>query len=121
MSPYLQLPFSLQFLHISYLRRLTTGYGAVAADEPDDVLSELELASIPYFAYAVATASFFSLSREELVPERDWEEGLPKLCSPKGYFSIRFSFLSAWIGDFFFIWYDVRLFPFPRVFDEDCY
>ena len=50
LSPYLQLPFSLQFLHISYLRRLTTGYGAVAADEPDDVLSELELASKPDFA-----------------------------------------------------------------------
>ena len=39
-----------KFQHISYLRRLTTGYEAVAADEPDDVLSELELASKPDFA-----------------------------------------------------------------------
>ena len=121
LSPYLQLPFSLQFLHISYLRRLTTGYGAVAAVELDDVLSKLELASTPpYFACAIATPSFFSLSREELVPERDWEEGLPKLCSAKGCFSIRFSFLTVCvIGDFFLIWYEVRLFPFPP--REDCY
>ena len=35
LSPYLQVPFSLQFLHISYLRRRTTGY-----DDVDEVLSE---------------------------------------------------------------------------------
>ena len=58
LSPYLQLPFSRQFLHISYLRRLTTGWETVAADEPYDDLSELELFSEPFFAWAVAVASF---------------------------------------------------------------
>ena len=83
-SLYLQFPFSLQFLHISYLRRLIT-VEAVADDEPaDDVLSELELFSEPTTAPVTFPRSFgFSLSRE-LFPERDCEEGLPKLCSARG-------------------------------------
>lgn len=84
LSPYLQLPFSRQFLHISYLRRFTTVV-AVAVDEPtDDVLSELELFSEPATAPIIFPRSFgFSLS-SELFPERDCEEGLPKLCSARG-------------------------------------
>ena len=100
LSPYLHWPFSLQFLHISYLRRRTTGYGvAVAAaavvplESCDEFLSTLEFVVAPATARddepPCFTSSFFSegvaLSREEFVPLSDWDEGFPKLCSPSGY------------------------------------
>ena len=91
LSPYLHWPFSRQFLHISYFSRRTTGWGAAVAAaaavplEPwDEFLSVLD----ELFGAAALPEVFrrgAALSREELVPPlSDWEEGLPKLCSPSG-------------------------------------
>lgn len=62
-SPYLQEPFSLQFLHISYLRRRTTGW-----DDYDEVLSE----SVPATDfYPWDSLTLFSVEEREPLPERD--------------------------------------------------
>ena len=113
LSPYLQLPFSRQFLHISYLRRLTTGWGAavtVEVEPCDEVLSELELFNDA--AWFTATTVLFWLSDDELLQlealppdESDCDDGFPKLCSPRG---CRLSLVSVlvvvagFVGDAFF-------------------
>ena len=79
LSPYLHEPFSRQFLHISYFKRRMTGLELWV--EAFSESEEPEMLALPVVSLS------FSLPSCELLPESDWEEGSPKLCSARGCLS----------------------------------